>query len=121
MKGSVRDFPPCLQAAPGLIMGVEFTAQRKGVSSGAGPEQGWRWECDLLHLCTQERDASRSSRRGRGRGVARARRGWSPECTGAAPEAAVGGWVSGCVCVCVCVCVCARARACSVLLASGAV
>ena len=42
-------------------------------------------------------------------GVARARRGWSPECTGAAPEAGVGGGGCVCVSVCVCVCVCVRA------------
>ena len=40
MRGSIRDFPHYLQAATGLIMGVEFTAQRKGVSRWAGPEAG---------------------------------------------------------------------------------
>lgn len=70
MRGSVSGFSHCLKLPPGLIMGVEFTAQRKGVSSWAGPEAGLEMGMRLLHLCTQKRDSSHSSRRGCAGGVA---------------------------------------------------
>ena len=106
MRGSIRDFPHYLQATTGLIMGVEFTAQRKGVTRWAGPEAGLEMGMRFTPpVYTRKRCVPQFSEGvwpGAWQGLEGAGAQNALGLLQSAPEATL--------CVCVCVCVCARAR-----------